>query len=118
VRKSAGEGGVRREAEPQGAAEDERAGRELHRRIDGAEAGEAAPAAAAQDGVRDDWDVVVPRDLGGAGPAGRTSADDRAPLRHACRDDVQEAAEREPAEERERESESHPLPYRRGRPAG
>src|SRR6185503_7059310 len=65
--------------------------RDLDCGVAGAERRAAGTTAAAQQEVRDDGDVVVPRDLGRAGSAGRAWADERAPFRQPRGNDVQEA---------------------------
>ena len=84
------------------AAGDEAGGRELDGRVEPADPGAAGAATPAQGDVREHRHVVVPADLLAAAHAGRAASRDRAPLRHARRDDVQEAAERERRREDDR----------------
>src|SRR5256884_7207101 len=80
---------------------DEAGRRELDRGIQRADPRPARAALPAQEEVGKDGHVVVPGQLGPAAHAGRARLDDRAPQRHARRDDVHEAAERERRPERE-----------------
>ena len=105
------------EAEGKHTAREEERSDQLDGRIDERDAGPAIPAAATQHEVRDQRDVVQGPDLMAARHAGRGRTDDGAAERHACRDDVQEAAERESGREDDRcEGEVHAAPIGNPRP--
>ena len=90
-----------RRAEDREARDDQRCRDELDRRVERRDARVAVPAPPAQEEVRDDRDVVAPRDLDRARPARGRRAEDRAARGHARDDDVQEAPDRQRGREDE-----------------
>src|SRR5262249_2139531 len=88
------------------AAGDEERRRRFYRRVAERDVLAAAPATPAEDDVREEWDVFVPRQLVPAGHARRPGADDRPPQRNARCDDVEERAEGQSGRERE-DGEAH-----------
>src|SRR6266404_4561638 len=68
---------------------------ELDGRIEKRDSCLTVAAAAAEQEIREEWNVVVPGDLPVARHAGRGWPDDRPPQRHSRGDDVQKAPERE-----------------------
>ena len=109
AQKNAARAALRREPESENARDHKQCGHELDRRVAQRDPRRAVAAAAAQERVRDERDVVARGDLGVAAHAGRGGLYDRAAKRHAGGDDVQEAPEREPGSESDSgEGELHP----------
>ena len=89
------------EPELEHAAGNEQGGCELDERIAEGNPRAARAAAAAQQGVREQREVVVPRDVRFAAHASGARVDDRTAQRDARGDNVEEAPEREAGHEEE-----------------